>query len=85
MYNKHNKTIIKTSKQDRVYIVKYIAKNFNKLILIFIVHTSHSEIVFFVTALNISLHIQTHKYNFMIDFLDVDITSLNEKIKIYRL
>jgi len=48
-------------------------------------HISHSEIVFSVTALNISSHVQTYKHNFMINFSDVDTVSLNEKIKIYKL
>jgi len=57
MCDKCNKTIIKVSKWNRVYIVKYIAKNFNKFVLIFIIHTSHSEIVFSVTALDVSSHV----------------------------
>jgi len=48
-------------------------------------HTSHSKIVFSVTALNTSSHAQTHEHNFMTDFLDIDTALLNEKIKIYRL
>ncbi len=57
MYNKHNKTLIEASEQDRVYIIKYIVKSFNEFVLIFTVHTSHSEIIFSAAALNISLYI----------------------------
>jgi len=57
MYDKYNKTIIKVSKQNKVYIIKYIAKSLNKFVLIFAVHTSHSEIVFSVIALDTSLHV----------------------------
>jgi len=48
-------------------------------------YTSHSEIVFSVTASNTNLHVQTHEYNLITDFLDVNIALLNEKIKIYKL
>ncbi len=48
-------------------------------------HTSHSETVFSAIALDISLYVQTYKYNLMINFLDVDTASLNRKIKTYRL
>jgi len=85
MCDKYNKTIIKTSEQDEVYIVKYIAKSLNEFVLIFIVYTSHSEIVFSVTASDASSHVQTHEHNFMINFLNVDTASLNKKIKTYRL
>jgi len=85
MCDKHNKTIIKASKWDEVYIVKYIAKNFNEFVLIFIMHTSHSEIVFSVAASDASSHVQTHEHNFMTNFLDVDIALLNKKIKTYKL
>jgi len=57
MYNKHNKTIIKISEQDRVYIIKYIVKSFNEFVLIFAIYTLHSEIIFSVIASDISLHI----------------------------
>ncbi len=57
MCDKHNKTITKTSEQNRIYIIKYITKNFNKFVLIFVMYTSHSKIVFSVTALDISLHV----------------------------
>jgi len=55
MYNKHNKTIIEALEQDRVYIIKYIVKSFNEFALIFIVYTSYSEIIFFVTASDTNL------------------------------
>jgi len=57
MCDKYNKTIIKTSEQNKVYIIKYIAKSFNEFVLIFAMHTLHSKIVFSVTALNTSLHV----------------------------
>ncbi len=57
MCDKHNKVIIEISEQDEVYIVKYIAKSFSEFALIFAVHTSHSKIVFSVTASNISSHV----------------------------
>jgi len=85
MCDKYSKTIIKTLKENKVYIVKYIAKSFSEFVLIFAVHTSHSKIVFSITVLNVSSYVQTYKHNFMTDFLDVDIVLLNEKIKIYRL
>ncbi len=85
MYNKYSKTIIEASEQDEVYIIKYIAKSLNEFILISAVHTSHSEIIFSVTASNASSHIQTHEHDLMTNFLDVDTVSLNEKIKAYRL
>jgi len=85
MCDKHNKTIIKVSKWDEVYIIKYIAKSFNEFVLIFVMYTLHSEIVFFITASNMSLYVQTHEHNFMTNFLDVDTALLNEKIKTYRL
>jgi len=85
MYNKHNKTIIEASEQDEVYIVKYIVKSFNEFVSIFIMYTSHSEIVFSVIALNASSYIQTYKHDLMINFLDIDTASLNKKIKTYKL
>jgi len=85
MYNKHNKTIIEALKWDRIYIIKYIVKNLNELILISIVYTSHSEIIFSAAALNASLYIQIYKHNLITDFLNVNTASLNEKIKAYRL
>ncbi len=57
MYNKHSKTIIEVLKQDEVYIIKYIAKSLNEFTLIFIMHTSYSETVFFAAALDARLHI----------------------------
>ncbi len=57
MCDKHSKTIIEVLKQDKVYIIKYIAKNLNEFALISTVHTLHSEAVFSVTALDTSLHI----------------------------
>ncbi len=47
-------------------------------------HTSHLKIIFFAAALNTSLYVQTHEYNLMINFLDINIASLNKKIKTYR-
>ena len=85
MYDKHSKTIIETSEWDKVYIIKYIAKSLNEFVLISTVHTSHSEIIFSVIALNVSLHVQTHEHDLMTDFLDINTASLNEKIKTYRL
>jgi len=85
MCDKHSKTIIEALKQNEVYIVKYIAKSLNEFALIFTVHTSHSEIIFSVTASDASSHVQIHKHNLMINFLDVDTASLNRKIKTYRL
>ncbi len=55
MYDKCNKIIIETSEQDRVYIIKYIAKSFNKFALISAVYILHSETVFSAAALNASL------------------------------
>ncbi len=57
MYNKYSKTIIEASEQDEVYIIKYIAKSLNEFILIFAVHTSHSETVFSAAASDASLHV----------------------------
>ena len=85
MCNKHSKTIIEASEQDRVYIIKYIAKSFNEFALISAVHTSHSEIIFSVTASDASLHVQIHEHDLITDFLDNNTASLNEKIKTYRL
>jgi len=85
MCNKHSKTIIEASEQDKVYIIKYIAKSLNEFVLISAVHTSHSEIIFSVTASDISLHVQIHEHDLMINFLDINTASLNRKIKTYRL
>ncbi len=85
MYNKHNKTIIEALKQDKVYIIKYIAKSLNEFTLISVVYTSHSETVFSAAASDTSLYVQIHKHNLMINFLDINTASLNKKIKIYRL
>jgi len=79
MCDKHSKIIIEASEQDEVYIVKYIAKSLNEFVLISVVHTLHSETAFLTAALDISL------YNNMINFLEVNTASLNEKIKTYRL
>jgi len=57
MCDKHDKTIIKVLKWDEIYIIKYTAKSFNEFALIFVVHTSHSKIVFSVTASDTSLYI----------------------------
>ncbi len=57
MYDKHSKTIIKVLEWDEVYIIKYIAKSLNEFALIFIVYMSHSEIIFFAVASDVSLHI----------------------------
>jgi len=57
MYNKHSKTIIEASEQDRVYIIKYIIKSLNEFALIFTVHTSHLKIIFLVTASDTNLYI----------------------------
>ena len=57
MYNKHSKTIIEALKQDKVYIIKYIAKNLNEFALIFIMHTLHLKIIFSVIALDVSSYI----------------------------
>ncbi len=85
MYDKYSKTIIEILKWDKVYIIKYIAKSLNKFILISTVYTLNSETVFSIIALNISLYVQTYEHDLMTDFLDINITSLNEKIKTYRL
>jgi len=85
MCDKYSKTIIKVSEQDEVYIVKYIAKSFNEFVLISAVHTSHSEIVFFVIVSETSSHVETYEHNFMTNFSDIDTALLNEKIKTYRL
>ncbi len=57
MCNKHSKTIIEASEQNKVYIVKYIAKSLNEFVLISAVHTSHSEIIFSAAASDASLYI----------------------------
>ncbi len=57
MYDKHSKTIIEMLKQDKVYIIKYIAKSLNEFALIFTVYTSHSKIIFSAIALDASLYI----------------------------
>ncbi len=57
MYNKHSKIIIEASEQDKVYIVKYIVKSLNKFALIFIIYILHSEIIFFIITLNVSLYV----------------------------
>jgi len=79
MCDKHSKTIIEVSEQDRVYIIKYIAKSLNEFALISAVHTSHSETAFLTAASDASL------YNNIIDFSEVNTASLNEKVKTYRL
>ncbi len=57
MYNKHSKTIIEALEWDKVYIIKYIVKNFNEFALIFIMYTSHLKIIFSAAALDVSLYI----------------------------
>ncbi len=57
MYDKHSKTIIEVLKQNKIYIVKYIAKSLNKFALIFVVYTSHLETVFSAVALNASSYV----------------------------
>ncbi len=79
MYDKHSKTIIEALEQDRVYIIKYIAKSLNEFALISAVYTSHSEAAFPTAASDTSLH------NNITDFSEVNTASLNEKIKAYRL
>ncbi len=85
MCNNYSKTIIEILEWDKVYIVKYIAKSLNEFALISTVYTSYSETVFSVIALDVSLYIQIYKHDLMINFLNVDTASLNEKIKTYRL
>ncbi len=48
-------------------------------------HILHLKIIFSAAASDVSLYVQIYKHNFMINFLDVDTASLNEKIKTYRL
>ncbi len=84
MCNKHSKTIIEVLEQDKVYIIKYIAKSLNEFALISIMYTLHLKIIFSVTASDTSSYIQTYKHDLMINFLDIDTASLNEKIKIYK-
>ncbi len=57
MYNKYSKTIIETLKQDKVYIIKYIIKNFNKFALISTIYILHSEIIFSAAASDASLYV----------------------------
>ncbi len=57
MCNKHDKTIIEASEQDKVYIVKYIAKSLNEFALISVVYTPHSEAAFSATASDTSLYV----------------------------
>ena len=57
MCDKHSKTIIEVSEQDRVYIIKYIAKSLNEFALISIMYTLHLKIIFSVTALDASLYV----------------------------
>ncbi len=57
MYNKYSKTIIEALKQDKIYIIKYIAKNLNEFTLIFAIYTLHLKTVFSATALNVSLYV----------------------------
>jgi len=57
MYDKHSKTIIKVLKQDRVYIIKYIVKSFNKFVLISAVYTLHLKIIFSAIASDVSLYV----------------------------
>ncbi len=85
MYNKHSKTIIEASEWDRIYIVKHIAKSLNEFALISAVHMPHSEAAFPAAASDAGLHVQIYEHNLMINFLDIDTASLNEKIKAYRL
>ncbi len=85
MYNKYSKTIIEALEWNKVYIIKYIVNSLNEFALISTVYTSHSKIIFSVTALNANSYVQTYKHNLMINFLDIDTVSLNRKIKIYRL
>jgi len=85
MCNKHSKTIIETSEQNEVYIIKYITKSLNEFALISVVYTLHSKIIFSAAALDASLYVQIYEHNLMTNFLDVDTASLNEKIKTYRL
>jgi len=57
MYNKHSKTIIEASEQDKVYIVKYIAKSLNEFALISIMYMLHSEIIFSAAASDTNLYV----------------------------
>jgi len=57
MCDKHNKTIIKALKWDKIYIIKYIVKSLNEFVLISAVHTSHSEIIFSTVASDASLYV----------------------------
>jgi len=57
MYNKYSKTIIEILEQDKVYIIKYIVKSFNKFTLISAIYILHLKIIFSVAALNASLYV----------------------------
>jgi len=57
MCDKYDKTIIKVSEWDEIYIVKYIAKSFNEFALIFIMYASHLKIVFSAAVSDVSLHV----------------------------
>ena len=54
--NKHNRIMIKVSEQNEVYIVKHIAKNLNKFVLLSVMHTLFNlKIILSATKLNTNL------------------------------
>jgi len=55
MCNKHSKIIIEVLKQNKNFIIKYIAKSLNEFVLIFTIYILHSETVFSTAMLNVSL------------------------------
>ena len=58
MQNKHDRIIIKVFEQNKVYIVKHIAKNLNEFVLLFVIYTSFNlKITLSATKLNINSQI----------------------------
>ena len=79
--------MIKAFKQDKVYIVKHIAKSLNEFALLFVIYTLFNlKITFSATKLNTNSQIQICEFSVQIEVSSIiNIIFSDKRIKIYKL
>ena len=87
MWNKHDRIIIEAFKQNRIYIVKHIAKSLNEFALLSVMYTLFNlKIVLSATKLNINSQIQICEFLVQTEVSSIiNIIFSNKRIKIYKL